>query len=1231
MVSVEIDLGQFVPKARLQTNLTLLMRKLIERIEVNANSSNPAAARMLGDLEPEGYPVEPASHIGDDSRADPTKLNESQHIALESALGRNLTYIWGPPGTGKTHTIGTISKHLYDADRSVLVVSHTNNAVDQAIKFVAETLADDLDSGVVIRIGEISDDSLSTVYPQVQLKTQVALRSKGLVEQRELLQSKQNDLADSLAGIERTIAVIEWVNSSTSQIKKLAEDLQYLREGEQTFQTQSDELVLLENKHPELIILHKSIVLILSTEKNLVEKENALWNLKRQRDQIEEKVQELKNQIASQDKKLTKLKEIQPLRKERSSLPSWQEQQTRVQRHTNEHEGVCVALNDAKDELSKAKAALREVQNAGAIKRVFISLSKEGDLQKVVSDLGHQIPSLETERVIKSSALRKVEKQLSRIVELDRILEENKSLGSISEESHKKEQLFAVMDKHKLEMKLYVEQTSDLFREITDQKEMIRVLSAKVEGDPKEVYRQVCEDLKQIKNLRQTISPLKKELHCSRTDLKTRLISFFRQIKEWIKIDESSTQLEQMLDEINFAHRRLEHSHPYIEKDNYDSEASSLRHSISELDTEIQRIDVSLNEVEGEVIASASIIGATLTKTYLSDEIQNRKFDTVILDEASMAPIPALWVAALLAEANLILVGDFKQLPPIVLSNNELTKNWLGRDIFDKSGIQKLYEDSEHPNHFVPLVEQRRMLPEISSIANIFYNGILRNRPVNTDALTDFQHWYSFDSKKDGPVVLVDTGSLNAWVTSVVRGGKSSRLNFLSATVAVDLAEQLLGNLQYEAEVKSPKILIVSPYRPHTKLINVLIKDNKLLVNNITAGTVHSFQGSEAPVVIFDLVVDEPHFRVNLFMPQIDDQIKRLLNVAITRAKYRLFILGDFDYCLKLGKKAFLGKTLIPMLLKSFPRIEAKDLIPDGLAGRAAMTQMTMLGGQVESDATRLVVNQQDFFRLLSSDLEKAKSRIVIYSPFLTQDRVSFLLPQLQAARDRDVDIYVITKSHSERNKSELQTIMMIEHQLSKIEIIVMHKLRMHEKLVFIDESVLWSGSLNPLSFSNTQEVMERRISKSVVDDYLKVLRVEELISVADSDESVCPICGENTIAAEGADQPFYWRCVNDECYSRSIDQAYPYNGILACSRCDGPVEFGYWGEKASWRCTMNKRHHQRLYKSHLRLPKMAALVPIGERRKLLDLLGIEKFDFSPGFSNTKSSGSQEQGDLFND
>lgn len=752
--------------------------------------------------------------------------------------------------------------------------------------------------------------------------------------------------------------------------------------------------------------------------------------------------------------------------------------------------------------------------------------------------------------------------------------------------------------------------------------------AAALVGDAKDVYLQVCSKLQQLKELQDSVKSLRTQIGELRNDLTSALSGLLAQLRDWIAVAEVPVSADKMFDVVRECQQRLATQHDPADLSGLNEKTVSLRSAIQRLAGEIANIDERLAQVERNIIMNASIIGATLTKTYLSDDIQGRRFDTVILDEASMAPIPALWAAALLSENNLIIVGDFKQLPPIVLSQRELTKKWLGRDIFEVSGLKTLWEKGNPPDYFIPLNEQGRMLAEIARVANIFYGNLLSTPDDPPDGLGDFLQWYKSDWPHDNPVVLVDTGSLNAWVTSVVKGGNSSRLNFLSATVAVDLAEQLLSPDRCKRAEGDPKrILIVAPYRAHAKLVSVLLRENDQLKDDVISGTAHSFQGSEADVVIFDLVADEPHFRVNLFIPSLDEQLKRLLNVGLTRAKFRLFVLGDFSYCQSQGKNAFLGKTLLPFLLKFFPRIDASRLVPDGLAARAAKAQMTMLGGAIEPDSERVIVTQADFFRLLSTDLSRAQKRIIIYSPFMTQDRLAFLMPQLQAAVLRGVSIFIITKSHSERSKSEINHTRGMEAQLLEIGAVVMHKMRMHEKLVFIDDDITWLGSLNPLSFSNTQEVMERRKSTAVQKDYFQILRLQEFLAVTDTAESKCPICGSEIIAAEGADEPYYWRCVNDDCYSRSIDQPYPYDGVLSC--CNAPVEFGYWGDYPHWRCTRNNRHRQKLFKSHLRLPKMAALIPERERRKVCKMFGIDDYDqYAIGLERAVEVRS-EQRDLF--
>jgi signal recognition particle GTPase len=170
------------------------MRKLIERIENSAKNENPAASRMFGKAPVLGAPKKP---IGD------TSLNIDQQKALESALGRNLTVIWGPPGTGKTYTIGTIAEQLHKLNRTVLVVSHTNNAVDQAIKHIAESMKEFLEQGAVIRLGEVKDPELISKYPEILLKYQVERQSRELVQLKDLLTLEKQELISESNNLNR--------------------------------------------------------------------------------------------------------------------------------------------------------------------------------------------------------------------------------------------------------------------------------------------------------------------------------------------------------------------------------------------------------------------------------------------------------------------------------------------------------------------------------------------------------------------------------------------------------------------------------------------------------------------------------------------------------------------------------------------------------------------------------------------------------------------------------------------------------------------------------------------------------------------------------------------------------------------------------------------------------------------------------------------------------------------
>ena len=114
---------------------------------------------------------------------------------MASALGRDTTFIWGPPGTGKTSTIGAIGEELWNADRSVLLVSHTNAAVDQALLRIGLALGEKAEDGSVLRVGAPKDLRLLE-HPRLLVETHIQERAEVLErEESELKAEREAALA----------------------------------------------------------------------------------------------------------------------------------------------------------------------------------------------------------------------------------------------------------------------------------------------------------------------------------------------------------------------------------------------------------------------------------------------------------------------------------------------------------------------------------------------------------------------------------------------------------------------------------------------------------------------------------------------------------------------------------------------------------------------------------------------------------------------------------------------------------------------------------------------------------------------------------------------------------------------------------------------------------------------------------------------------------------------------
>lgn len=278
-----------------------------------------------------------------------------------------------------------------------------------------------------------------------------------------------------------------------------------------------------------------------------------------------------------------------------------------------------------------------------------------------------------------------------------------------------------------------------------------------------------------------------------------------------------------------------------------------------------------LREAEEEVLRSARIVFATLSNTVIAEAISARRFEMTIVDEVSMTYPAQVVFAASLARHRVSVFGDCRQLPPIVQSDDGRAKRRLGEDVFTACRA-----DVPDAAGVTMLKEQYRMHPAIREVVSDFaYRGQLRD----ADGMLEQRALFAgSDPFANEPIVWVDVAALGA-----KRFGdrfRGSWFNPISAITAVSLAIQARAGLG--------RVVILTPYRTQARLIASLVNDAG--VGSIEVGTIHRYQGSEAPGVILDLVDGTGR---DTGMPFRGTSGERLLTVGLSRAQGKLIVVGD--------------------------------------------------------------------------------------------------------------------------------------------------------------------------------------------------------------------------------------------------------------------------------------------------------------------------------------------------
>ena len=493
-----------------------------------------------------------------------------------------------------------------------------------------------------------------------------------------------------------------------------------------------------------------------------------------------------------------------------------------------------------------------------------------------------------------------------------------------------------------------------------------------------------------------------------------------------------------------------------------------LAEQAEEIQRELDELDRQRRGLDDAARARCRIKGATVAKAVQSRKLLDR-VDVVILDEAGMVDLPSAWYVAGLAGKRVILAGDFRQLPAITKGgqDREATEagkrhshQWAERDPFQAAGLVTAGGSARLDDpRLVGLTTQYRMDSAVCGLVNsvAYPDAPLRTGRRDGSRLPS-------SPLLAGPLVLVDTSSRRI-------PGQSHRSNSVHEAVI----HQLVRGLQYDGvlpgrnwteavpgERPTDRLAVIAPYRDQVKALNSSLgyrfgEEYEGLVD-----TVHRFQGSQRPLVVIDTVAgagQKPGFFYE--GTGLSSQTCRLLNVAISRAQDHLVVVADVQHL-----RAHLAPhseviRMLDHLEQHAVRLPIDELVP--------IRSASDLGGLSEEELARPAFFPADEVgRAVAWDLHQARKSIEVYCAFLDRDPVRYWSGPFRELTARGVQVTVFTRNQDKPWKARLA------EELRTAGCRIEQRERMHEKVLIVDESVLWHGSLNLLSNSGPTDLMMR-------------------------------------------------------------------------------------------------------------------------------------------------------------
>lgn len=324
--------------------------------------------------------------------------------------------------------------------------------------------------------------------------------------------------------------------------------------------------------------------------------------------------------------------------------------------------------------------------------------------------------------------------------------------------------------------------------------------------------------------------------------------------------------------------------------------------------------------INSELFGEARVIACTLVGS-AHRLLEGMKFGTLFIDEAAQALEAACWIPMKRA-SRVILAGDHCQLPPTVKSIAALRAG-LGKTLMERIAENK-------PEVVTLLKIQYRMNDEIMRFSSDwFYGGKVESAPqIKYRSVLDYDHpitWIDTSNEEnqitiegeDAPEDSASTSSsVSASTSSADSASSSSAASASNQNSDLNFKEQFVGEsfgrinkaeaeltlltlAEYFTKIGKQRVLsesidvgIISPYRAQVQYLKKLIKKYEFFKpyrRLISVNTVDGFQGQERDVILISLVRSNDEGQIG-FLKDL-----RRMNVAMTRARMKLIILGNKD------------------------------------------------------------------------------------------------------------------------------------------------------------------------------------------------------------------------------------------------------------------------------------------------------------------------------------------------